>query len=171
MMDLDSAIQHCEEVADEKEEDVILYHNCATYNQNQYEKGLAENTEKECRACADEHRQLAEWLKDYKRLLEQEPCEDTISRAYIEPILEELENICVNGDEHILDLLADIKNAPPVTPQQRMGRWILTMPRGAEGWCYKCSECNFWKYEKTINLSKFSFCPNCGAKMQEVKEK
>ena len=26
-----------------------------------------------CLTCAEEHRQLAEWLKDYKRLLEQEP--------------------------------------------------------------------------------------------------
>jgi len=26
-----------------------------------------------CGECADEHRQLAEWLKDYKRLKEQEP--------------------------------------------------------------------------------------------------
>ena len=30
--------------------------------------------------CAEEHRQLAEWLKDYKRLKEQESCEDCISR-------------------------------------------------------------------------------------------
>ena len=50
------------------------------------------------------------------KALEQGSCEDCISRAYIEPIIEELENICVNEDEHILDLLADIKNAPPVTP-------------------------------------------------------
>jgi hypothetical protein len=50
------------------------------------------------------------------KALEQEPCEDAISRAYIEPIIEELENIYVNGDEHILNLLADIKNAPSVTP-------------------------------------------------------
>lgn len=27
---------------------------------------------KECLKCANEHRQLAEWLKDYKRLLEQD---------------------------------------------------------------------------------------------------
>lgn len=47
--------------------------------------------------------------------LEQEHCDDAISRAYIEPIIEELENIYVNGDEHILNLLADIKNAPSVT--------------------------------------------------------
>ncbi len=65
-MDLESAIKHCEEVADEKEEDAFIYHNFATYNQNLYEKGLAENTEKECRACAEEHRQLAEWLTELK---------------------------------------------------------------------------------------------------------
>ena len=55
-----------------------------------------------------------------------------------------------------------------VTPQElRKGRWIECMPGGAEEWCYKCSECNFWKYKKSINLSKFKFCPNCGAKMIE----
>ena len=66
MMDLDSAIQHCEEVAIKKEEEAIIYHNCAKYKQNLYEKGLAKNTEKECRACAEEHRQLADWLKELK---------------------------------------------------------------------------------------------------------
>ena len=58
---------------------------------------------------------------------EQQPCEDCISRAYIEPIIEELENICVNGDEYILDLLADIKNAPSVTSMQT--RWIPVSER------------------------------------------
>ena len=46
-MTLDEAIKHCEEVANK----------CDT-------------------ECAKEHRQLAEWLKDYKRLLEQQPQED-----------------------------------------------------------------------------------------------
>lgn len=59
------------------------------------------------------------------KALEQESCEDCISRAYIEPIIEELENICVNSDEHILNLLADIKNAPSVTPQPKTGHWIM----------------------------------------------
>lgn len=43
-------------------------------------EGLIDHEEKESKAtwngkptlCAEEHRQLAEWLKDYKRLLEQE---------------------------------------------------------------------------------------------------
>lgn len=48
-MNLDEAIKHCEEVAD---------YDC--YNEKQLK-------------CAEEHRQFAEWLKDYKRLKEQEP--------------------------------------------------------------------------------------------------
>lgn len=94
-------------------------------------------------------------------LLEQEPCDDCISRVYIEPIVEELENICVNGDEHILDLLADIKNAPPVTPQPKMGRWIAH-PKDiyAHLVCDKCL--SNAPYDCRTN-----YCPNCGAKMTE----
>lgn len=47
-MNLDEAIQHCEE----KEREQAL---------------------NGCFACAEEHKQLAEWLKDYKRLLEERP--------------------------------------------------------------------------------------------------
>lgn len=65
-MTLDEAIKHAEEVA-------ILNENTCKAKPNSklkmYEK------------CAEEHRQLAEWLKDYKRLLEQQPCEDCISRV------------------------------------------------------------------------------------------
>ena len=57
-MTLDEAIKHAEEVAD-------------SYN----------NTVPDC-DCAEEHRQLAEWLKDYKRLREQtesEKCRDCMT--------------------------------------------------------------------------------------------
>lgn len=45
MLDLESAIKHCNEIAD---------YDC--YNDNQMK-------------CAEEHRQLAEWLRDYQKLL------------------------------------------------------------------------------------------------------
>ena len=63
------------------------------------------------------------------KILEQENCEDAISRAYVEPIVEEIENICANGDDYILNLLADIKNALPVTPQQKTEHWIPVSER------------------------------------------
>ena len=61
-MTLDEAIKHAEEVAETKEKQI---------KREDWEKGSL--TEESCIACAEEHRQLAEWLKDYKRLLEQEP--------------------------------------------------------------------------------------------------
>ena len=51
-MTLDEAIKHAEEVAEEH----------TKYNRY----GGFES----CDECAEEHRQLAKWLKDYKRLLE-----------------------------------------------------------------------------------------------------
>ena len=64
-MTLDEAIRHAEEVAE---------YDC--YNDDQ-------------RKCADEHRQLAEWLRELKRLRESATDTDTISRrAAVEAVNE-----------------------------------------------------------------------------------
>ena len=57
--DLDEAIQHCLEVADQKEEDAVWWDKA-------YQDGYASQEAKECKECAEEHRQLAEWLKELK---------------------------------------------------------------------------------------------------------
>ncbi len=103
-----------------------------------------------------------------EKALEQEPCDDCVSRAYIESIVEELENICANGDEHILDLLANIKNAPPVTPQPKIGHWIEEINDYEEITHWHCSNC--YGDSGFITTCKWDYCPNCGAKMQEVEE-
>ena len=74
-MTIDEAIKHCEEVAQENEKQ---FNGCPM----KYDGAYANNG-KTARKCVEEHRQLAEWLKDYKRSLEQEPCEDAISRQQI----------------------------------------------------------------------------------------
>lgn len=63
-MTIDEAIKHAEEVAD------ICEYEASKYDMSDsYESHVACQEGK----CAEEHKQLAEWLKDYKRLLEQEP--------------------------------------------------------------------------------------------------
>lgn len=57
-MELDEAIKHAEEVAEAQEE------KCK-------HAGLDHYTKLETSACAAEHRQLAEWLKELKRVREQ----------------------------------------------------------------------------------------------------
>ena len=68
-MTLDEAIKHAEEVAEEKESEA---------EDLEYSRLDWRHEANQCLECAKEHRQLAEWLKDYKRLLEQEPVLDKI---------------------------------------------------------------------------------------------
>ena len=56
-MTLDEAIKHCEEVAEEKEQSVDI-------------QGTNQKWVDSCKECAEEHRQLAEWLKELKALRE-----------------------------------------------------------------------------------------------------
>lgn len=115
----------------------------------------------------------------------QQPCDNCISREYIEPIVEELENICINGDERVLSMLADIKNAPPVIPKytdeeidkiqeleqayvdkmvelaveetkRPKGKWIEIEIDAGE-FIYKCSKCGM----RVIN--PYKYCPMCGS--------
>ena len=64
-MTLDEAIKHCEEVAEENDYSAVLFRQKKEVSRF-LEKAEAENAENECRECAAEHRQLAEWLKELK---------------------------------------------------------------------------------------------------------
>lgn len=67
-MTIDEAISHAEEVAEEQEKSCEVYGSLKKHHPNIYERLTAENNEKECAKRAAEHRQLAEWLTDYKEL-------------------------------------------------------------------------------------------------------
>ena len=91
-MSLDEAIKHAEEVAEENQ---AIVDSCDYYGENMAK----------CEKCAEEHRQLAEWLKELKQLREQsgdeeldfvpehkkipctmtigKPCEDNYTKALI----------------------------------------------------------------------------------------
>ena len=56
MTDLDEAIKHCEEVAEEKEEKAKRIGELIHDEMYDY-----------CRECAKDHRQLAEWLRELQR--------------------------------------------------------------------------------------------------------
>lgn len=69
-----------------------------------------------------------------------------------------------------------LRRLPPVTPHQKMGRWILTDVEGNRVWHCDCSECkkdpqdyiggseNWWLIKNKLP----KYCPNCGVKIQEV---
>lgn len=60
MLSLEEAIKHAEEVAEFKHKTADGFHT---------DEGIYLREETKYRESAEEHRQLAEWLKNYKRLL------------------------------------------------------------------------------------------------------
>ncbi len=106
--------------------------------------------------------------------LEQEPCEDCISRKAVLEYIEGSEAELGHSTENEL-VCQDIKEFPPVTPQPKIGKWEWVQydcnPKIGNWHCSECRsiviECVSKKEKGSIPL--YRYCPQCGAKM-EVEE-
>jgi DNA-directed RNA polymerase subunit RPC12/RpoP len=111
------------------------------------------------------------------KALEQEPCEDCISRqAVIDGINQYFhdEYYQRTSIQDCMDCLIEdaIKPLQPVTPKPKMGHW----KQYGDSWedKFKCSECG--KEQPKILCGKqiigdwSDYCPNCGARMVEPQE-
>ena len=153
MMTLDEAIKHCEEVAESKRKQV---------ENGDWEKGSL--TERNCLECADEHKQLAEWLKELKQLREQASCEDCVSREKLDKALYERfheEDSPNNITEVRLGAVRNlVKNFPSVTPcndrtvqdfvdkcreygKQQKSEWIISFQGFPPEPTTTCKKCGF----------------------------
>lgn len=59
MLDLESAIKHCEEVAYQKDLE-------SGFDTDNERYAMTDKEKTDCKECAEEHRQLAEWLKELR---------------------------------------------------------------------------------------------------------
>ena len=92
------------------------------------------------------------------KALDQEPCEDAVSRQAIQEIIDSPYTYCSQKLDAIIKL-------PLVTPIRLKGHWImtndyLTTAYGSVDYV-KCSCCG------EDSLEEGNFCPNCGADMRE----
>ena len=153
-MTLDEAIKHAEEVAEEKR----------------------------CEKCGEEHRQLAEWLKELKQLRE------TLEIDYIDRAQTQTE-IEMNASRYTLskerggmgqvewsdqlikvsDAVDIIRHLPSVTPARKKGKWINKSHNNGCGITFYISECTCCGKNTFFDCDEllYRYCPNCGAKMDE----
>ena len=113
------------------------------------------------------HGKIYEEHKLILELLEQQPCEDTISRADAVKV--------ASGYCHPSNIAKELAKLPPVQPKIKTGHWIdmecyhYYYDRGfetAELMCSRCNEIVEWDIEPS---HKPYYCENCGSIMNEVE--
>lgn len=114
--------------------------------------------------------ELSQALSVAIKALEQDPCEDAVSRQAVDEYITNLLSGYLYDEERtrLEDLTAYIWELPSVTPQPKIGQWIAGVDRWGDivttvnG--YRCSECC------AFNADKDNYCPNCGARMIESEK-
>ena len=113
--------------------------------------------------------------KDMRKAIETlsaEPCEDAISRAAVDTLVDELaraisdERCCIpQRGRDTGTIMSDILHLPSVQPKQESGYWIRLRGDGDSCTHLVCSKC----YACWIDCGtsrKQKFCYNCGARME-----
>lgn len=95
------------------------------------------------------------------KALDQAPCEDAIRRQEVLDIVDSYSESQSNVEDVTQDIISDIVALPSVNPQPKTGHWIFDEILDRH---YYCSEC------KSMGVDYWDYCPNCGAKMEEVEE-
>jgi hypothetical protein len=166
-MTIEEAIKRAEETAIGEDELCKRYDRASGYSRS-HDETIRTTDAKRCEKIAQEHRQLAEWLKDYKRLLENSSeiptgSDDCISRQAVEDAMYDATRAMDLNYGQIMDY---IDNLPSVTPIRPKGHWIEHPHEWGDNWQYsqyECSCCHNWAHFDT------DYCPNCGTEMEEVK--
>jgi len=107
------------------------------------------------------------------KVLEQEPCDDAISR---EGALMALTGEYTESPIEILSkAIKRINTLPPVKPEQKTGKWKKVTAENKDGsisWWYACSECGV-PCPKTDHGTDYfgNYCSDCGCRMFDPQER
>ena len=103
------------------------------------------------------------------KALEQEPCDDCISRQAVDELSKELVHTTRDKADFLCNFWERLQKLPPVTPKEKTGKWIkYGTPRCGEQH-YQCTNCgwyiNFGQWGD-VYTKQFKYCPNCSADMR-----
>ena len=184
-MTIEEAIKRAEDTVIAADELCKRYDRASGYSRS-HDETIRTNDAKMFEKSAQEHRQLAEWLKDYKRLLEsgsEKPnkseiptgSDDCISR---QDVLSEIIRFSTEEGSSVecQQLYCDVNNMPSVTPQEpKTGHWIEVAKYSDGKHEIECSKCGSHIFDRGhansyIVKEKYKYCPRCGAKMVKPHE-
>lgn len=98
-------------------------------------------------------------LREAIKALEQEPCEDAISRQAAIKEVYKMPNYAFAT----VDVLEVIEQLPSVTPKQKTGHWTWLRPAVVQ-----CDDCQYIHtiLDDSENGRGINYCPSCGRKME-----
>lgn len=107
-----------------------------------------------------------EFLEMPIKALEQEPCEDAISRQWIKTAIHNFYDGLMHTPTEE-DIQAYLSSAPSVHPKAKPGKWVDSQ-RSIFGVIVKCDQCGNFLGLNAVNGGRgdANYCPNCGAKME-----
>lgn len=97
--------------------------------------------------------------------LEQEPCDDCISRQEAILQVQRYGVGCFDAEEFSPEqcerfVIQKLNDLPPVAQKEKTGKWIDQSGGDPTDFSVSCNLCNEWVSQST------NFCPNCGARME-----
>ena len=97
--------------------------------------------------------EIIENLEEISKILEQEPCEDAISRKAVKELFQE-------GSVMGMYRFLGIDDLPSVTPERPKGHWI-----NIDATHSKCDRCGA-VFEIMSANGETNYCPHCGCRMK-----
>ena len=102
-----------------------------------------------------------------KEALEQEPCEDVISRQAVMDCFKKWQPYMAT---RLWDFEQELSALQSVTSQPKTGHWINAYPDIEPNPMFMYAICSVCNFKQSISI-KLNFCPNCGLKMIEPQER
>ena len=116
-------------------------------------------------------RKVATYCKLAIEALEQEPCDDCISRQAVDELSKELVHTTRDKADFLCNFWEGLQKLPSVTPKEKTGKWISFGIQGEiDGQivraftCSKCGAISIFRVSNG-NIVNGDLCPNCGARM------
>lgn len=101
--------------------------------------------------------------------LEQEPCDDAVSRKEVQKEFVEWMNSSEDYYEHPVRFIRSLMSLPDVTTIRPKGHWIEQIDHEENCRTLICSNCDRPALHDGDSIWKHKFCPHCGADMREVE--
>ena len=99
------------------------------------------------------------------KALEQEPCDDSISRQAVIEWLKDKDIIKTKNQEE--NARRELAELPSVEPERKNGKWIDKGIIGnTEAHNFVCSECGWNEPDFPERIGELHYCTSCGAKME-----